>query len=270
MCRCRRTRDETKTIRNVSSKQTPPSSSFADDATGFQKRQSTSHAKPQSPNLSRSTALVVSHDDNHRDAWKTRGLGRIEWKTYFLFFLHGFCLPPVARRLCKLSREIPASLERIWGQRRRSRRYGLAHAARISFVRSFARGTRGGVIFFTTPRRRRASRIASSSSLRTHGSRASSKGGSDESRRGEERSRGRRVGVSECPRNSYCGYLFIIFYTFVSFVHACRFFLFTRWMVFEGVLIRDRRGCGRRAPASVGDGRTSGTGRRADDDGGAG
>jgi len=139
-----------------------------------------------------------------------------------------------------------------------------------SFVRSFARGTRGGVIFFTTPRRRRASRIASSSSLRTHGSRASSKGGSDESRRGEERSRGRRVGVSECPRNSYCGYLFIIFYTFVYFVHACRFFLFTRWMVFEGVLIRDRRGCGRRAPASVGDGRTSGTGRRADDDGGAG
>jgi hypothetical protein len=139
MCRCRRTRDETKTIRNVSSKQTPPSSSFADDATGFQKRQSTSHAKPQSPNLSRSTALVVSHDDNHRDAWTTRGLGRIEWKTYFLFFLHGFCLPPVARRLCKLSREIPASLERIWGQRRRSRRYGRAHAARISFVRSFVR-----------------------------------------------------------------------------------------------------------------------------------
>ena len=57
----------------------------------------------------RPPSWLVSHDDTHADAIDDPGIRtRVECKTYFLFFLHGFCLPPVARRLCKLSREIPA------------------------------------------------------------------------------------------------------------------------------------------------------------------
>ena len=48
--------------------------------------------RTQPRTLARALALARAHRKN----------------THFLFFLHGFCLPPVARRLCRLSLEIPA------------------------------------------------------------------------------------------------------------------------------------------------------------------
>ena len=56
----------------------------------------------ESPNLrliASSRAGVRTHPRE-----RSRALARAHRKnTHFLFFLHGFCLPPVARRLCRLS-----------------------------------------------------------------------------------------------------------------------------------------------------------------------
>ena len=93
--------------------------------------------------------------------------------THFLFFLHGFCFPPVARRLCKLSREMPVvgspssssvlrpsasrrrrvdvAVEREARERFRSRRRVVAHAPMVGRDRPLRgakrrRGARIGAI----------------------------------------------------------------------------------------------------------------------------
>ena len=106
--------------------------------------------------------------------------------THFLFFLHGFCLPPVARRLCRLSLEIPArrGRDRFRGWvSRLVHRIAIARA-RDSLARRDEKTRREDVRV-----RRRASRVdrVRSRSRSTHPSRASFKGGSTCEARGVER-----------------------------------------------------------------------------------
>lgn len=63
-----------------------------------------------------STGLIFVHTEhrslitqnNCQCKQDSKLLGRNTYETYFLFFLHAFFLPPVARLLCIESREIPA------------------------------------------------------------------------------------------------------------------------------------------------------------------
>ena len=127
--------------------------------------------------LARALALALAHRKN----------------THFLFFLHGFCLPPVARRLCRLSLEIPA-------RRGRGRFRGwvsrLVHRTTSRARESHSRDA-------TRIRARSTSRVdrVLSRSRSTHPSRASFKGGSTREARGVERGGARDVYVPHYRTN---------------------------------------------------------------------
>jgi len=158
---------------------------------GFSKTSSSnkSRAKPQSPNLSRSTALVVGFP-RRRTTIATRGRPGDSNASNVKRTFSSFSTASAYRRwrgACASCHERYLRVgKEIWGQRRRSR-----WMRSVSFATGVARehgrfftNTRG-IIFFKS-----SSRIASpssSSSIRTHGSRASSKGGSFAAVREEER-----------------------------------------------------------------------------------
>lgn len=166
---------------------------------GFSKTSSSikPRAKPQSPNLSRSTALVVGFP-RRRTTTATRGRPGDSNASNVKRTFSSFSTASAYRRwrgACASCHERYLRVgKEIWGQRRRSRWMRSVSFATVG-VHERARffTNMRGIIFFKS-----SSRIASSSSsLRTHGSRASSKGGSLAAAREEERESPGRM--RRCP-----------------------------------------------------------------------